>query len=413
MKGSVNLYMKPIVPVLLGADLNCYNIARAFHEAYGVRSHAFGRYAVSATKYSRIIDFTTVDRLDDDEVMLDTLISFARKNEGSLLILLGCTDDYTAMVVRHAAKLREYYFAPAPSADAVEELTRKAGFYRLCDKYGIDYPKTCVLNKNYLRSDLEASSLGFGYPVVVKPSSSIQYWKHPFDGMKKVYVAADAGEAAAIMDKIYASGYADEMIVQKFIPGGDDGMRVLTAYSDANGKVRMMCLGHVLLEEHTPHGLGNHAAIITEPDAALCERFRSMLESERYTGFSNFDLKYDPETGICRAFEINLRQGRSNYYVTASGHNIAKLLVADATDGLTGCDINEDTVYWRSIPHRVVMDYVADETLARKADALKKSKKSYSSLIYPYDLRSPMRLLCVAEQLRRQNKKFKTYCKKR
>lgn len=39
-----------ICPVLLGADLNCYNIARAFHMAYGVKSHAFGRYAVSATK---------------------------------------------------------------------------------------------------------------------------------------------------------------------------------------------------------------------------------------------------------------------------------------------------------------------------------------------------------------------------
>ena len=25
-----------IVPVFLGADLNCYNFARAFHEAYGV-----------------------------------------------------------------------------------------------------------------------------------------------------------------------------------------------------------------------------------------------------------------------------------------------------------------------------------------------------------------------------------------
>ena len=39
-----------ITPVLLGADLNCYNLARAFHEAYGVKSYAFGRYEISATK---------------------------------------------------------------------------------------------------------------------------------------------------------------------------------------------------------------------------------------------------------------------------------------------------------------------------------------------------------------------------
>ena len=37
-------------------------------------------------------------------------------------------------------------------------------------------------------------------------------------------------------------------------------MRVLTNYSDRNGKVKFMCLGHVLLEEHSPHGIGNHAS---------------------------------------------------------------------------------------------------------------------------------------------------------
>ena len=42
---------KTIVPVILGADLNCYNLARAFHEKYGVKSYAFGRYAIAPTKY--------------------------------------------------------------------------------------------------------------------------------------------------------------------------------------------------------------------------------------------------------------------------------------------------------------------------------------------------------------------------
>ena len=53
-----------IVPVLLGADLNCYNIARAFHMKYGVKSYAFARYAISATKYSRIVHFTCVPDID-------------------------------------------------------------------------------------------------------------------------------------------------------------------------------------------------------------------------------------------------------------------------------------------------------------------------------------------------------------
>ena len=77
------------------------------------------------------------------------------------------------------------------------------------------------------------------------------------------------------------------------IPGNDEYMRVLTSYSDKNGKVKMMCLGHVLLEEHTPHGLGNHAVIITEPNQELMKRVRNLLEDLHYVGFSNFDIKYD------------------------------------------------------------------------------------------------------------------------
>ena len=62
--------MKNIVtPVLLGADLNCYNVARAFHEQYGVVSYAFGRYAVSATKYSKIVRFTPIPDIDNEETM--------------------------------------------------------------------------------------------------------------------------------------------------------------------------------------------------------------------------------------------------------------------------------------------------------------------------------------------------------
>ena len=33
---------KNIIPVLIGADMNCYNVARAFHEQYGVKSYASG-----------------------------------------------------------------------------------------------------------------------------------------------------------------------------------------------------------------------------------------------------------------------------------------------------------------------------------------------------------------------------------
>ena len=64
------------------------------------------------------------------------------------------------------------------------------------------------------------------------------------------------GKLLDALDAVYAAGYPDHMILQEFIPGDDSFMRVVTNYSGADGKVRLMCVGHVLLEEHTGHAIG-------------------------------------------------------------------------------------------------------------------------------------------------------------
>ena len=400
-----------LIPVFLGADLNCYNFARAFHEAYGVESYAFGRYAMAPTKYSKIIHFTIVPDIDNEPTMLKVLHDFAKEHAGKKLYLFGCTDDYAAMIIRRKAELPEY-IAPSPAADLYGLIQKKAEFYEVCDKFAIPYPTTKVLTAPAEAAEITEDKLGFAYPIIVKPSSSVAYWKFPFDGMKKVYTAATPEEAASIVRQIYASGYPDKMILQKMVPGGDDHMRVLTAFSDENGKVRAMCLGHTMVEEHTPHGLGNHAAIVTEDTTALplVENIRQMLEACHYTGFSNFDIKWSGEPGDFRVFEINLRQGRSNYYVTASGMNIAKLVVEKWNDGGTDCVLNRNEVFWHHVPAQVAFTYTEDKQLVAKARQLKAQGKEACSLLYKPDLwMNPIRYACVLEQLRRQFKKFKTY----
>ncbi len=400
-----------ITPVLLGADLNCYNFARAFHEAYGVSSYAFGRYEISATKGSKIINFKVVPDIDNEETMIRVLSDFAKEHSGEKLYLFGCTDDYAAMIIRRRAELPQY-IAPAPDEKLYTLIQKKAEFYEICEKYGIPYPKTSVLTSDFTESMLTEEALGFNYPIVIKPSSSVDYWKFSFDGMKKVYFAKNPNEAADIIRTIYNSGYPEKMILQELIEGGDSHMRVLTAFSDKNGKVRAMCLGHTMVEEHTPKGLGNHAAIVTEPVSNLpcAEAIKNMLEAIGYTGFSNFDLKFTGKEGDFRAFEINLRQGRSNYYVTSCGMNIARLAVEKWEDDADDCVMNENAHFWHHVPAKVAYEYTEDKDLVAKAKALAKADKSSCSLLYKYDLKlNPKRMFYVYGQLIRQNKKYKIY----
>ena len=118
-------------------------------------------------------------------------------------------------------------------------------------------------------------------------------------------------------------------------------------------------MGHVLLEEHTRHGIGNHAVIITEDEPALCEQLRNFLEDIKFTGFSNFDVKFDQRDGKFKVFEINCRQGRSNYYVTGAGYNLARYLVEDRIEHKP-CQltVTKNRHLWRVIPAKVAYDYI-------------------------------------------------------
>ena len=404
--------MSEIIPVFLGADLNCYNFARAFHEAYGVESYAYGRYPMAPTKYSKIVHFTTVPDMDNEDTMLRILHEFAAQHTGKKLYLFGCTDDYAAMIIRRKAELPEY-IAPGPAADLYTTVQKKAEFYEVCDKFGIPYPTTKVLTAPVEASELSAAKLGFAYPIIVKPSSSVDYWKFPFDGMKKVYTAKSPDETAKIVRDIYASGYPDKMILQKMVPGGDDHMRVLTAFSDENGKVRAMCLGHTMVEEHTPHGLGNHAAIVTEDTTALplVENIRRMLEDCHYTGFSNFDIKVGDDPTDYRVFEINLRQGRSNYYVTGAGYNLAKILVEDRVEHKPlELVVTRNRSLWRVVPQRVAYAYTPKKYHA-EMKALIRAGAAKNPLFYGPD-KHPTRRLRMTKNALGHFVKFKQYYQK-
>lgn len=401
-----------ICPMLIGADMNCYTLARAFHEEYGVHSHAFGRWAMGETMASRIVSFTAVPDIDTAPVLLKTIQAFAARHAGEKVLVMGCTDDYVSLLMELRDKLPANCTAPYIGTALRDKLVAKADFYRLCEEYDIPYPKTFCTHAPMEAAALSEQALGFAYPVIVKPSNSIPYWKHPFDGMKKVYTAASPAEAAAILAQIYGAGYPDIVLIQDRIPGDDSFMRVLTAYCDRNGRVKMMCLGHVGLEEHTPKALGNHAAILTEYNEPLMQKLKAFLEAVGYTGFANFDIKYDSRDKSLRVFEINLRQGRSNYYVTGAGHNIARYVVEDFVYGrdLGPCVLHRGETFWHSVPRRVVYRYVKDKAFVARAKALCREKKETTSLGYAFDLRAnPRRLAYYLVHMHRYFQKFKKY----
>ncbi len=395
-------------PLLFGGDINVYSMARAFHEAYGLRSTVYAKFASGPCCDSKIADLRAVGAKNEDpDTFFQNVTAFANAHPEDTVLLIGCGDSYVKLAARFMGQYPDNVVAPYIPLELMEQLMNKERFYELCDELGIPHPLTFVYEKD-MGADF---TLPFDFPCVAKPSDGVAYWEHPFPGNDKVFHAKDRASLQDFLDKAYAAGYPGTMVLQEFIPGDDTAMRVLTCYSDRTGRVRLMCLGHVLLEEHSPHGLGNHAVILNEPvDPALVEPLKQLLEQVRFTGFSNFDLKYDVRDGQYKAFEINVRQGRSNYYVTAAGLNIARLAAEVYEDGGEDCVLNERRVFWHYVPKSVAYTYTEDPALIAAAKTLAQEGAESSPLWYGPDLRfNPLRWICVCEMLRRQKKKFRIY----
>ena len=206
-------------------------------------------------------------------------------------------------------------------------------------------------------------------------------------------------------------GKTVDLITQGFTE--KSGMRVLNAYCGLDHKVKLMALGRPLLEEQTPEGIGNYAAILSDPeynDAALLEKLKNFLEDMQWEGFANMDIKYDARTGEYKMFEMNPRQGRSSYFVTAAGYNLSKWLVEDVLEhkelGLTIADTKS---LWMIAPYGVIKKYLKDPDLLARADKLKKEGKCAHQLFCKEDWNLKRWLWYIRSQLNYYRKTARYY----
>ena len=394
-------------PLLFGGDINVYSVARAFHEAYGVRSVAFGKYPAFPCFGSAILDYRVCPDNENYDTFRTNVRAVAAEFADKTVILMGCGDSYVQMAARFRPELPENVIAPYIDGALLDELINKEKFYALCDQYGIDHPATFIYDKS-MGHDF---TLPWGAPYIAKPADSVAYWACGDRSLAKVYVCQSWEELLQALDQVYAAGYADHMVLQEFIPGDDSYMRVMTNYSDRNGRVTMMCLGHVLMEEHSPHGIGNHAVILTEHDGALEQKIKALLESLHYTGFSNFDIKYDRRDGKYKVFEINCRQGRSNYYVTGAGYNVARLVVEDRLEEQDKqLEICKNRSLWRMVPRNIAFKF-SPKTYHGEMRELIRAGADHHSLVYPAGDGSLKRRLRVLKNHLGNIKRFNRYSK--
>lgn len=367
---------KHFVGIVIGGDMNSYAVARAFYEAYQIKTIILARIPVFPCRASNIIEGHYYDNLLNEEVLLGALSDLDRKYPDKKKIILGNTDHYVREIIYAKDKierLSDNFIVPTCEREMFDKLFEKDSFYELCAKYGLEYPKTVSFD---LASDNEEKyKIPFDYPIFLKPVNADTFIA--LSGVQKGYKIKSNQEFKKIIKNIKELGYKDRMIIQEYIQSSDEDMYVFTLYANRFGKVEKCTAGNILMHDRTPALIGNYNAIKNAYNEEISKKLKSFVEKIKFVGICHFDIAYDRKRNRYVVFEMNIRQGRSNLYTLASGVNLAECLVDDY--------IYKKEKNFEIADKEFVVSVVSKKCL-KECTKLKEIKNFYRFGLAPYDL---------------------------
>jgi len=316
--------------VVLGGDMNTYGVARACFEEYHKKTIVIGKHPLYPTHPSHIIEGYYYDTILESDTLIKALKELDEKYPSYKKILFGNTDFYVEHIMTNREKIENIsnnYILPMVKLSMFKELFCKETFYKLCEKYGLNYPKYQIFD--FKNDEIDNYIVNFSYPIFIKPADTVIYSKYNFEGRQKGYKIESEEEFKKVISNVKKSGFNDKFIVQEYIECDDSSMYVFTAYVSKNHEVKVITAGNILMHDRTPELIGNYSAITNAYNQELSLQIKKFLEQIKFTGICHFDVSYDIKRKKYYVFEMNIRQGRSNFYTFASGVNLVKEIVDD------------------------------------------------------------------------------------
>lgn len=395
--------------LILGSDANAYYMARCAHEAYNKKAFLIGKEPLSFTKYSNILKIQYEKKIWQEEFFVKTLNKFAIEHKTKKILTISTNETYTEFLIKNREKLAKNLIYTTPNLETLKTLINKELFYKTYKNRQLEFPETLYFDCK--KNTIIPSSIAF--PVIVKPANVIEYNHIVFEGKNKIYKINNSNELEYTIKKIKEAGYQSCLIIQEFIPGDDSNLFDVVVYVDRHRKVKIISFAQIGLQERTKSMVGNAAVLInglntTNGDSKkMIKIIKKFMESIPYYGFAELDLKYDKRTNSFKVLEINARQGRSSYYISALGANLVKTLVDDL---IYQIELEEkiltEKILLTFVPKKIIKKYIDNQEYKKEALQLWKQKKKVSPMIYKKD-KNIKRFLMIRKRLWHYSQEYK------
>lgn len=397
--------------LIIGTDINAYYMSRCYHEITGKKADIIGNRAIPYTSISNPI---IVNDFNNKENFKKALIKYGEKNKEYNILLIATSDLYVKMVSEEKGLLEKYYVFNYPDIELVNNLLIKEKFYSIYENMGLDMPKTYIYPCNKNESIQKIKNYFKEYPIIIKPSDGVEYHKLDGEGLAKVYKAHSEEELEKIIKKIENAGYNKNLIIQEFIPGDDSALFDSIFYVGKDKKAKLATFAQIGLQEHTPTGIGNCTVLVNGYDEhgyneEIVYKLKDFIEKIGYQGFAEFDIKYDYRDNKYKVLEINPRQSRSGYYLTACGYNLVKYLIDDLINNKQmKFEIIKNKYILSFVPKKIIKKHIKNEKLKKEIKKLIKNKKIVNPLKYKEDKNFKRKLYLLYRDIN-YLKKYKKY----
>jgi predicted ATP-grasp superfamily ATP-dependent carboligase len=260
-------------------------------------------------------------------------------------VLCPCTDGAVLVLSEHRDELEADFYLALPDADVVRMLIDKVSFFAFAGERDIAIPQTFLL---YDQADADKAARELNFPCIVKPPMKSALWlQHT---RVKAYKVDNAEEFLALYER--CQGWADPIMAQQWIAGGDGNLFSCNCYFSTEGKPLATFIARKIRQWPPETGTSCLGEEVRN-DEVLKETL-ALFEAVDYRGLGYVEMKRDENTGRHYIIEPNIGRPTGRSAIAEAGG--VELLYTMYCD-LTGLPLPERReqhyggvkwVYWRN-----------------------------------------------------------------
>jgi D-aspartate ligase len=241
-------------------------------------------------------------------------------------VLLPIQDDLVEKISRLRERLSAYYLFTLPPEDAVAILLDKAAFHHWAENHGFRVPESRIVSN---LEDLQAFLRALDFRAVVKPYLKTDLWER-MNPRDKVFKLEGPADCARLPPELFAA--SPKLVVQQWIPGGDDAVYFCLIYFDRQGREAASFSGRKL--HQWPVDCGSTAVAVSAAGAEIEAITRKLFRQLGYRGLGSVEFKRDPRDGTFYIIEPTVgRNDLQSYVSVPCGLNLTRLAFDELVTG--------------------------------------------------------------------------------